>query len=130
MGSINRVILVGRLGRDPEDRVTTGGTRVSHFNLATDQFKPGNGNGAGQKTTEWHRVVAFGKAAEQCNQYLCKGRLVCVEGSLQTRSWEKPQGEKHYTTEVVAARVTFLDSKGKGTPQHREIGDEATEYGS
>lgn len=112
MGSINKVILIGRLGKEPEDRVTTGGTRVSNFSLATDQFRPGNGNGPAQKTTEWHRIVAFGKVAETCNQYLHKGKLVCIEGSLQTRSWEKPPGEKHYTTEVVATRVTFLDSKG------------------
>jgi single-strand DNA-binding protein len=126
MGSVNKVILIGRLGKDPEDRVTAGGTRVSNFSLATDQFRPGNG--AAQKTTEWHRIVAFGKAAEQCNQYLRKGRLVCVEGSLQTRSWEKPPGEKHYTTEVIAARVTFLDSKGKGSTQGDEAGSEAGEF--
>lgn len=107
MGTMNRVILIGRLGKDPEDRTTTGGTRVSGFNLATDAYHGGNG----EKTTDWHRIIAFGKIAEQCNQYLRKGRLVCVEGSLQTRSWEKPPGEKHYITEVVAARVTFLDAK-------------------
>lgn len=111
MGSINKVILIGRLGRDPESRTTGGGTQVSTFSVATDQFRS-DGNGNVQKMTEWHRIVAFGKTAEQCNQYLKKGRLVCIEGSLQTRSWEKPPGEKHYTTEVVAARVTFLDSKG------------------
>jgi single-strand DNA-binding protein len=115
MGSVNKVILIGRLGKDPEDRVTAGGTRVSNFSLATDQVR--TGNGTAQHTTEWHRIVVYGKPAEQCNQYLRKGRQVCVEGSLQTRSWEKPPGEKHYTTEVVAVRVTFLDSKGKGTPQ-------------
>ena len=108
MGTMNKVILIGRLGKDPEARTTAGGTRVSNFNLATDKYHNGNG----EKTTEWHRIVAFGKAAEQCNQYLKKGRLVCIEGSLQTRSWEKAPGEKHYFTEVVAARVAFLDSKG------------------
>jgi len=128
MGSINKVILIGRLGKDPEDRVTAGGTRVSNFSLATDQFRAAAGNGAAQKTTEWHRIVAFGKSAEQCNQYLRKGRLVCVEGSLQTRSWEKPPGEKHYTTEVVAARVTFLDSKTKGSPQNGDVVGEADEF--
>jgi single-strand DNA-binding protein len=115
MGSLNRVILIGRLGRDPEDRVTAGGTRVANFTLATDQFH--SGNGSTEKTTEWHRIVAFGKSAEVCNQFLRKGRQVCIEGSLQTRSWEKPPGEKHYTTEVIANRVTFLDSQSKGTPQ-------------
>ncbi len=109
MGGINKVILIGRLGRDPEDRMTTGGTKVSNFSLATDRYH--NSDGGAQKLTEWHRVVAFGKTAEQCCQYLKKGRLVCIEGSLQTRSWEKPPGQKHFMTEVIAARVTFLDSK-------------------
>ncbi len=110
MGGLNRVFLIGRLGRDPENRMTAGGTKVSQFSLATDQFR--SGDGGVQKSTEWHRIVTFGKTAEHCNQYLRKGRLICVEGSLQTRSWEKPPGEKHYMTEVVASRVTFLDAKG------------------
>lgn len=107
MGTINKVLLIGRLGKDPEDRTTTGGTRVSQFNLATDTYHGSNGD----RTTEWHRVVGFGKTAEVCNQYLKKGQLVCVEGALQTRSWEKPPGEKHYVTEIVASRITFLGSK-------------------
>lgn len=109
MGTINKVILIGRLGKDPEDRVTGSGTRVSNFSLATDTY---HNNGNGEKATEWHRIVAFGKLAEQCIHFLHKGRLICVEGALQTRSWEKPPGEKHSLTEIVAARVTFLDSKG------------------
>ncbi len=113
MGGINRVILIGRLGRDPEERSTQGGTKVSTMSLATDRFY--STNGSTEKTTEWHRIVAYGKVAEQCNQYLRKGRLVCIEGSLQTRSWEKPPGEKHYMTEVVASHVSFLDSKA-GAP--------------
>jgi single-strand DNA-binding protein len=108
MGTINKVLLIGRLGKDPEERTTTGGTRVSNFSLATDSYRSGNG----EKTTEWHRIVAFGKVAEQCNHYLKKGRLVFVEGALQTRCWEKSPGEKHYFTDIVAARVTFLDSRG------------------
>ena len=108
MGSINKVILIGRLGRDPEERTTAGGTRVCNFSLATDNYHANNG----EKTTDWHRVVVFGKVAELCNQYLRKGRLVGVEGSLQTRCWEKPPGEKHYMTDVIASRVAFLDSNG------------------
>ena len=111
MGTINRVILIGRLGRNPEDRMTAGGRHVSNFSLATDTNHAGNE----EKTTEWHRIVAFGKTAEQCNLYLQKGRLVCIEGALQTHSWEKPPGEKHYSTEVVASRVTFLDSINRPT---------------
>ena len=107
MGTINKVILIGRLGRDPEERTTANGTRMSNFSVATDNY---NGNN-GETTTEWHRVVVFGKTAEQCNQYLRKGRLVCVEGSLKTRTWEKSPGEKQYFTDVVASRVTFLGSR-------------------
>jgi single-strand DNA-binding protein len=125
MGTVNKVLIVGRLGKDPDDRVTAGGTRVSHFNVATDQVR--NGNGETRKITEWHRVVAFGKTAETCNQYLRKGRLVCVEGSLQTRSWEKPAGERHFTTEVIAARVTFLDSKGTAAIDEQDPAEGAEE---
>jgi len=122
MGSMNKVILIGRLGKDPEDRVTSNGKSVANLSLATNQFRAGNG--VTEKFTEWHRIVAFGKTADQCKQYLRKGRLICVEGSLRTRSWEKPPGERHYTTEVVAARVDFLDSQG-GSPPPETPGAEA-----
>jgi len=120
MGTINRVILIGRLGRDPEERMTAGGMRVSNFSIATDTYHGSNG----EKTTEWHRVKVFGKTAEQCIQYLRKGRLICVEGSLQTRSYEKPPGEKRYATDVVASRVTFLDAKGNGRSEQAPAEDE------
>lgn len=108
MGTLNKVMLIGRLGRDPEERTTSGGTRVSSFSLATDTYRGVNT----EKTTEWHRVVAFGKTAEMCNRYLHKGRLVCVEGQLQTRTWEKSPGDRKIFTDIVASRVTFLDSGG------------------
>ena len=114
MEGMNKVILIGRLGRDPEDRMTSAGKPVANLSLATNQFRAGNG--VTEKFTEWHRIVAFGKTAEQCKQYLRKGRLICVEGSLRTRSWEKPPGERHYSTEVVAARIDFLDSQGGSPP--------------
>jgi single-strand DNA-binding protein len=120
MGTINKVILVGRLGRDPEERTTVNGTRMSNFSVATDNYNGSNG----EKTTEWHRVVVFGKTAEQCNQYLRKGRLVCVEGSLKTRTWEKSPGDKQYFTDVVASRVTFLGS-GDGSAASQETGEES-----
>jgi single-strand DNA-binding protein len=123
MGTVNRVLLVGRLGKDPEERTTAGGTRVSNFSLATDTYRSGNG----EKTTEWHRIVVFGKVAEQCNQYLRKGRLVFIEGSLQTRCWEKSPGEKHYFTDIVASRVTFLDSKGNNVTPPAAEGDDNEE---
>jgi single-strand DNA-binding protein len=125
MGTINKVILIGRLGRDPEERMTAGGTRVSNFSLATNTYHSNNG----ENSTEWHRIVAFGKAAELCNQYLRKGELVCIEGSLQTRCWEKSPSEKHYFTDVVASRVTFLGSKAGNTvaaqPQAEEEGPDS-----
>ena len=106
MGTLNKVMLIGRLGRDPEDRTTTGGKRVSSFSMATDTYRGANT----ETTTEWHRIVVFGRNAELCNRYLHKGRLVCVEGRLETRSWEKSPGEKKYFTNVVASHVTFLDA--------------------
>jgi single-strand DNA-binding protein len=121
MGTMNKVILIGRLGKDPEERTTSSGLRVSSFSLATDVYHNGNGG----KTTEWHRIAVFGKTAEQCNQYLKKGRLICIEGNLQTRSWENPPGEKHYMTEVVASRVTFLDSHGNNAPASASAGEES-----
>ena len=114
MGTINKVFLIGRLGKDPEERSTAGGTRVASFSLATDTY---HGNNE-EKTTEWHRVVTFGKMAEHCNQYLKKGELVCIEGSLQTRCWEKSPGEKHYFTEVVGSRVIFLGSNRTASTVH------------
>jgi single-strand DNA-binding protein len=111
MGSLNRVILIGRLGKNPDDRMTAGGTKVSAFSIATDYWRSSGGE-KGEKTTEWHRIIAYGKTAELCSQYLSKGRQVCIEGRISTRSWESPPGQKHFMTEVVAQRVTFLDSKG------------------
>jgi single-strand DNA-binding protein len=122
MGTLNKVLLIGRLGRDPEERTTISGTRVSTFSLATDSFHGPNAD----KTTEWHRIVAYGKTAELCSQYLRKGKLVFIEGSLQTRSWEKPPGEKHYMTEIISARIQFLDSS-KTKPSEPSIQDEAEE---
>lgn len=120
MGTVNKVLLIGRLGRDPEDRMTAGGVHVSKFSLATEAYRGGNG----ERITEWHRVVVFGKLAELCNQYLQKGRLVCIEGSMQTRSWEKSPGEKRYSTEIIGSRITFLDSRKNSSPDHVEGNEE------
>ena len=116
MGTVNKVLLIGRLGKDPEERSTPGGTRVSRFSLATDEYR-----GNDEKTTEWHRVVVFGKTAELCNQYLQKGRLVCVDGSLRTRSWEKTPGEKLWITEVVASKITFLGVRNKDSAESQSV---------
>ena len=107
--SVNKVILIGRLGNDPESKVINTGKTVTTLNLATSRnWKDQEGNR--QEKTEWHRIVVWGRTAETCAQYLSKGRQIYVEGELQTRSWETENGQKRYTTEVVAQRVQFLSS--------------------
>jgi single-strand DNA-binding protein len=113
MASVNKVILIGRLGRDPELRYTQGGQAVANFTLATNE-RYSNKSGEQQERTEWHRIVAWGKTGELCAQYLSKGRNVYVEGRLQTREWEDKEGQKRTTTEIVAQNVTFLDSARSG----------------
>ncbi len=110
---INKVILVGRLGADPEVKYTAEGLMVTNFRLATDEQWKDKSNERVQKT-EWHRIVTFGKLAEICGSYLNKGKLVFVEGRLQTRSWEDKDGVKHYTTEIIASGMKMLDSKAPG----------------
>jgi single-strand DNA-binding protein len=108
MASLNKVFLIGNLGADPEIRYTPAGTAVGNFSIATTEVWNDKA-GERQEKTEWHRVVVWNKNAENCAEYLKKGRSVHVEGRLQTRSWEdKDSGAKRYTTEVVADRVTFL----------------------
>lgn len=124
MSGINKVILVGRLGTDPEMKNTSTGQKVTRINLATSESWV-NREGERQEKTEWHRVVIWGKLAETCAQHLSKGRQVYVEGRLQTRSWETESGDKRYSTEVVALQVLFLGSanpqKNKGeTPYQAE----------
>jgi single-strand DNA-binding protein len=109
---VNKAILIGRLGKDPEVRYTPDGAMVTNFNLATDeQWKDKNGEKV--QKTEWHRIVAFGKLAEICGNYLVKGKLIFVEGRIQTRSWEDKEGVKRYTTEIVANNMQMLDPKGQ-----------------
>lgn len=109
---MNKVILIGRLGADPEIRYTPDGTMVVNMRLATDESYK---NKAGEKVekTEWHRLVGFRKLAEICGNYLTKGRLIVVEGRIQTRSWEDDQGTKRYTTEIVMSSMKMLDSQKK-----------------
>ena len=113
MASVNKVILIGRLGRDPELRYTQGGQAVANFTLATNE-RFANKSGEQQERTEWHRIVAWGKTAELSAQYRSKGRSVYIEGRLQTREWEDKEGQKRSTTEIVAQNVTFLDSARSG----------------
>lgn len=115
-GTLNKVILVGRLGQDPKLSYTQSGQPVCNMRLATNEFyvdKDGNR----QERPEWHGVVVWGKQAEFCGNYLSKGRLVLVEGRLQTRKWQDQQGQDRYTTEIVAQRVQAMDSKGQRTEE-------------
>lgn len=113
MASVNKAILVGNLGRDPELRYTPSGQAVANFSLATNESY-NDKSGERVERTEWHRIVAWGKTAELCSQYLSKGRPVYIEGRLQTREWEDKEGVKRQTTEVVANTVQFLGGRGEG----------------
>lgn len=126
-GSVNKVILVGHLGSDPEVRYTQGGAAVASFTVATNESYTDK-SGQRQDKTEWHRIVAWGKTAELCGEYLQKGRQVYLEGRLQTRQWDDKEGVKRYTTEIVAQTVQFLGSRnerGDGPGVPREGGDAA-----
>jgi single-strand DNA-binding protein len=109
---INKVILVGRLGKDPEIRSTPQGTSVAKFTVATDE-KFTDRAGEKQERTEWHNIVAWGKLGEICGQYLKKGKLVYIEGSIRTDSWDdKESGQKKYRTEIIANTMKMLDRRG------------------
>ncbi|OGG45846.1 MAG: single-stranded DNA-binding protein [Candidatus Handelsmanbacteria bacterium RIFCSPLOWO2_12_FULL_64_10] len=110
---INKVILIGNLGADPELKYTPSGSAVSNFTLATNESWV-DGKGERQEKTEWHRIVVWGKLAEICNEYLKKGSKVYIEGRLQTRSWDGQDGNKRYTTEIVARDMQMLDSRDGG----------------
>jgi len=113
MASVNKVILIGNLGRDPELRYTKSGQAVANFSLATsDSFT--NREGTREERTEWHRIVAWAKTAELCAKWLHKGRTVYIEGQLRTRDWEDKDGNKRQTTEVHAQTVQFLGAPGEG----------------
>jgi single-strand DNA-binding protein len=113
MGSVNKVILVGNLGRDAELRYTPGGAAVATLNLATTETW-NDKEGQRQEKTEWHRVVLWGKQAETLSQYLQKGKQIYVEGRLQTRQWDDKDGNKRYTTEIRGDRIVLLSSAGGG----------------
>jgi single-strand DNA-binding protein len=113
MASLNKVILIGNLGADPEVRYTASGSPVANFRIATSEQWTDR-NGEKQERTEWHRIVVWGKQAETCGEYLRKGRSVYVEGRLQSREWEDKDGNKRTTVEVNADRVLFLGGRGEG----------------
>src|SRR5262245_53711116 len=113
--SVNRVILVGRLGRDPETRYTSSGQAVANFSLATDESYKDR-NGERQKRTEWHKIVVWGKQAEIAQQYLKKGSLVFIEGRIQSREWQDKEGQKRTSFEIVANNFRMLGGRGDGGP--------------
>ena len=113
-GGVNKAILIGNLGADPEVRFTPGGQAVANFRIATSESWTDK-NGQKQDRTEWHRIVVWGKLAELCGEYLAKGRQCFVEGRLQTREWTDKENRKNYTTEVVANSVVFLGSRDGAT---------------
>ncbi|MBW1929275.1 MAG: single-stranded DNA-binding protein [Deltaproteobacteria bacterium] len=122
MASVNKVILIGNLGADPELRYTPSGRAVATFNLATKEQWTTKEGEKGERT-EWHRVVAWGKLGEICGEYLHKGKQVYVEGRIQTRSWEDKDGNRRYTTEIVAKTMQML-----GPVSKREDGGPASEF--
>src|SRR5467141_3034008 len=111
--SVNKVILVGRLGRDPETRYTGGGQAVANFSMATDESYKDK-NGERQKRTEWHKIVVWGKQAEIAQQYLKKGSLIFVEGRIQSREWQDKEGQKRTSFEIVASNFRMLGSRAEG----------------
>ena len=111
MSGVNKVMLIGRLGRDPEVRYTPDGTAIANFSIATSEEWKDKNTGEKQERTEWHKIVAFRRLGEICGEYLSKGRQVYVEGRLQTRDWQDKDGNKRYTTEIVASQMQMLGSK-------------------
>lgn len=122
MAGVNKVIIVGNLGKDPELRHTPQGMAVASFSVATSESWNSK-DGQKQSRTEWHRIVAWGKLGELCSKYLAKGRQAYIEGRMQTRNWEDKEGQKRYTTEIIATTVQFLGGAagaGAGAGSHSD----------
>jgi single-strand DNA-binding protein len=118
MASLNKVMIIGNVGGEPEMRFSPDGKPITSFRVATNRAYT-TPEGERKKETEWFTVVAWGKLAEQCNQLLSKGRLVYAEGRLRTRIWDDQSGQRRYRTEVIAERVSFLDRHFASTPEER-----------
>jgi len=126
MASLNRVMIIGNLGSEPEMRFTPNGSPVTSFRVATNRVYT-TSEGERKQETEWFSVVAWNKLAEQCNQFLTKGRLVYAEGRLRTRTWEGQDGQKHYRTEIIANRVTFLDRQALASLPEEKVEEKVEE---
>jgi single-strand DNA-binding protein len=123
MASINKVILIGNLGRDPEVRYTPSGTAVANFSIATTENWT-NRDGDKESRTEWHRIVAWGRLGEICGEYLSKGKQVYIEGRIQTNEWEDQEGNKRQTKEIVALTMQMLGTRASSEP--RDVVDESS----
>jgi len=126
MRGVNKVILLGNLGRDPEVRYTASGQAVTNFTLATTETRTSK-DSEKQDFTEWHRIVAWGRLAEICGEYLSKGRTVYIEGTLRTRSWEDKEGRKRWTTEILARNMQMLGRAGEKPEDSRDAKEGLTE---
>jgi len=126
--SVNKVILVGRLGRDPETRYTGSGQAVANFTMATDESYKDR-NGERQKRTEWHRITAWGKLAEICQQYLKKGTMVYIEGRIQSREWQDKEGQKRTSYDIVANTMKMLSSRADAAAAGGGMGGGASRAG-
>ncbi len=126
MASLNKVMIIGNLGSDPEMRFTPNGNPVTSLRVATSRVYT-TAEGERKQETEWFTVVAWSKLAEQCNQFLAKGRLVYAEGRLRTHTWESQDGQKHYRTEIIANRVTFLDRQASAALPEEKVEEEKVE---
>jgi single-strand DNA-binding protein len=116
MASLNKAILIGHLGKDPESRFMSDGSPVCNFSLATSESWKDKATGEKKEATEWHRISVFGKLAEICGEYLKKGALVYIEGKITTRKWKDKEGVDRYTTEIRADKMTMLGGKQEETP--------------
>ena len=116
-GSVNKVIILGRLGQDPEIKTTATGTQIANLNVATTEIGAKDQQGNRKEVTEWHRLVAFGRTAEVAGQYLTKGSQVYIEGRLQTRKWQDQNGQDRYSTEVVVNEMQFIGGKSENAQQ-------------
>jgi single-strand DNA-binding protein len=125
---INKAILIGNLGRDPEIRYAPSGTAVANFTIATSERWKDRDSGEWKDRTEWHRIVAFGRLAEICGEYLSKGRQVYIEGKLQTREWEDKEGNRRFTTEVLANEMKMLGPRDAGGSPSSYGGAKVPEY--
>jgi single-strand DNA-binding protein len=128
MAGVNKVILVGRLGQDPEIKSLSPQSKVANFSIATSETWLKDGQK--QERTEWHRIVAWGKLADTCGRFLTKGKQVYIEGKLQTRSWEDQQGQKKYATEIVATTVQFLSPAGERDNSSQQNTASSNDYGT